>query len=116
MFQVLQQIDKLLAEIELKISRITGESHGKAVAGGPSALTSLKKLEGVALRYIALAQKIGIPAEAERVIQLGAQMLVLMRMMQMSMMSMAGGPLGIAMGAAGMMLAGLSAASMLEGY
>jgi hypothetical protein len=43
-------------------------------------------------------------------------MLVLIRMMQMSMMSMAGGPLGIAMGAAGMLMAGLSAGSMLEGY
>jgi len=80
------------------------------------ALRNFKQLERVALRYLVIARQLGLPDDIEQAIQLIAKLLIIIRMVQMSLVSFTGGPLGIASGAASVMLAGLAASSMLEGY
>lgn len=116
MYRTLKQIDQLLSDIELKINKITGTGTGQAGGIGGGALSSLKSLERVALRYLAVVRQIGLPEDAEQLIQVVTRIIVVIRMAQISLASLAGGPFGIAMGAAGLLLTGLSAGSMLEGY
>ena len=67
-FQILTEIDRLLADIELKITRIQGG------AGSSGALASLTEkfvaLERLALRWLVLTRRMGLPENVSNAIDL----------------------------------------------
>jgi len=109
--QVCQEIIKLLDGIEFKTEKLVTEAPRTE-----RIFENFRQLERVAVRYLAIARQLGLPEDAEKTVQLLARIIVMMRMVQASMTMMTGGPIGVAMGVASMLLAGLSAGSMLEGY
>lgn len=109
--QLCQEIIQLLNTAEIKTGKLI-----KDLPQTEKVLNNFRQLERVALRYLAIARRMGLPEDAEQAIRIFSQLIVVIRMTQMSLGMLAGGPLGIAMGAAGLIMAGLSASSMLEGY
>ena len=123
-YSLLTQIDKLLADIELKIQRIE-------TGGGPSQpalkelTASFTKVERIFVRYLALSKTFCGSEDGRVLLNLLARISVQLQMIYMSGSQIAGGvaamasgnlffgALGIAGGVAGF---GMSQASMLEGY
>jgi hypothetical protein len=82
----------------------------------PERLATFRQLERVALRYLLLARRIGLPDDVNRATQFLTRILVMLRMAQMSIAMMATGPIGILLGVAGIGLTVMSLADMSEGY
>jgi hypothetical protein len=80
-------------------------------------LMTFRQLERVALRYLTIAKRMGLPDDVNRAIEFLFRLIVIIRMVQISMnMLMLGTPYGWLMGAAGLVMTGLSMGSVLEGY
>lgn len=115
-YALLMQIDKLLADIELRIQNIERQEPRLR-----ENLVTLRQLERVALRYVALARRISGSEDADRVLQVLSRILIIMRMLEMSGSMivggfMTGGPLGAVMIGGGIAGVAMAQASMLEGY
>jgi len=81
---------------------------------GTRQLETWRQLERVALRYYALARRMGLPDDADQALRVLTRILITMRMLEITgTMLFSGTPFGFAMGVAGLILA---QASMLEGY
>ena len=94
---MLQEISKLLDEVDTKTDTVTR----KAV----SSRESFRQLESVAMRYLLVARRLGLPADADQLMQKVAMMIVALRQLELTIISaqaaLAGaGPIGwLALGA-----------------
>lgn len=84
-------------------------------------LATARQLERVMLRYLVLVRRMGLPDDAQKVIDTLAKILVTVRMLQMSINMLAtgiagGSLLGVLSGIAGLGILVVSAPQMLEGY
>lgn len=110
--QVLQEIMKLLNGVEIKTEKIQ-----KDMPQTTRGLQTFRELERVALRYVALAQRIGVPTEVEKAMDVFSKLIILITMAHMSMnMLMRGTPAGWLMGIAGVAMTAMSMGNPLEGY
>jgi hypothetical protein len=111
LMRTMQELMSLLNGVEAKTTQLNSEAPTTE-----KTLTNFRQLERVSLRYLAIARQMGLPGEAEKTIQILSQLLVMIRMVQMSMTMMASGtPFGLLMGVAGMIMS-VASASSLEGY
>ena len=111
-YDLLTQIDRLLADIELKINRIEGQAPALE-----RNLGSFRQLERLALRWLVLARHMGLPEDVDSAINKIAKLIVMLRMAQMSLnMLMMGNPVTAAIGFAGMMTTLVSASDVMAGY
>lgn len=108
----IQEIMQLLNNAEIKTVKITQE-----LPKTKDALATLSQLERVALRYLAIVNKLGLSEGVQGQIQQLSQLLVMIRMVQMSYrMLMLSTPYGWLMAAAGFTLTGLALYDMTAGY
>jgi len=111
-YQTLAEIDRLLASIELKITRI----EGNAVTLERN-LTSFRELERLALRWLVIAQRMGLPEDVGNAINRISRLIVAIRMLQMSSnMLLATNPVTAAIGLAGMLGGMATLNDALVGY
>jgi len=110
--QVLQEIMKLLDGVEVKTNKVNQD-----LPKTKESLATLKQIERVALRYLAITQKMGLPDALQNQIQVMSELLVTVRMLQMSYtMLTSTTPIGVLMGIAGLVMTGFSIYDSLEGY
>jgi hypothetical protein len=104
LMRTMQQLMSLLNGVEAKTTKINSD-----LPQTKSSLATFNQLERVAIRYLAIARRMGLPDEATQAVQVLSELVVMIRMTQMSMnMLMLGTPFGWAMGAAGLIMVGLS--------
>jgi hypothetical protein len=109
--QVLQEIMALLNGVEFKTEKINND-----LPKTRESLDSFNQLERVALRYLAISRRMGLPDDINGGIQKLAGALVTLRMAMISTTYlMLGTPLGVAMGGAGLVMAGLSGYDAIAG-
>jgi len=109
---VCQEIIRLLDGVEFKTSKVTND-----LPKIKETLMTFKDLERVAVRYLAVVKRLGLPDGVQQQVQLLSQLIVIIRMAQMSYnMLIAGTPVGLLMGVAGLALTGLSFYDSFSGY
>lgn len=110
-YAVLTEIDRLLAGIELKINKIEGNTPTLE-----RNLETFLQLERVALRYLAILNRLGLPEDAEAVISTLARLISMIRMAQitLNLFYAASGPIGWAAVAGGAIMTGLSGYGIYE--
>jgi hypothetical protein len=108
----LKEIMALIDGVTIKTEKLNTESPQTQ-----ETLTTFREIERVSLRYLALARRMGLPENVDNAAQTLAELLVLIRMVQMSynMLSKTT-PIGILMGIAGFAMTGLSLYDMTAGY
>jgi hypothetical protein len=100
----LKELTSLLSGVEAKTTKINSE-----MPQTKNSLATFSQLERVALRYLVISRKLGLPDSINNAMQQLSQLVVMVRMAQMSInMLMLGTPFGWAMGAAGLIMTGLS--------
>lgn len=110
-FGLLTEIDKVLGDIELKIQNIQNDAPRIE-----SALTSFRQVERLALRWLALSQRMGMPPDMQQVINIVTRLIVMLRMLQMSWnMMLMTNPITALIGIAGMTGVIFSGYDMLRG-
>jgi len=110
-FQVLTEIDRLLGDIELKINNI--EQKTPVIQEN---LMNFRQLERVALRYLVLSRRMGMPDEVARATEMISRLIILIRMAQMSYNAlMMGTPYGLLMGAASIGMTAFAAFDTVQG-
>jgi hypothetical protein len=118
-FAETQQIMADLKEIMALIDGVTIKTE-KVVQNTPKireSLSAYTQLERITLRYLTVARKMGMPDDVQQQMQLISQLIVTVRMLQMSYTLLASTtPLGIIMGVAGLALSGFAIYDSLEGY
>lgn len=108
-YAVLLKIDEILTRIENKT-----ENLERDLPKTKEALMTLRDLERVTLRYVALARRISGSERADDLIRILTRIMVTMQMLYISgTMLFSATPYGVLMGIAGVAMA---QASMLEGY
>jgi hypothetical protein len=114
-FGLLSEIDRLLSDIQVKVEELNAPSGSR---GSISSLEAkFSQLERVGLRWAALASRFGLPENVDRALRKITQLVSAFRMAQLSAaLMLAGGPAGVAMGIAGMMMAGMTMGDALAGY
>ena len=114
-FQILTEIDKLLADIELKIIRIQGGAGSSGALAGLT--TKFQQIERLALRWLALSRRMGLPEDVGAVIDFLARLITSVRMAQISLsLVMASNPVTAAIGFAGLMGSAFSLIDVVGGY
>ena len=111
-----QQIMADLKEIMALIDGVTikTERLNTNLPRTKETLSTFKDIERVALRYLALARRMGLPEDIERATQALSELIVMIRMAQMSYtMLTAGTPIGLLMGVAGISMTVLSASDFV---
>ena len=111
-----QQIMADLKEIMALIDGVTikTEKINTNLPQTRAALSTFRDIERIALRYLVLARRMGLPEEVEKATQTLTELIVMIRMVQMSYnMLMAGTPFGLLMGAAGLAITALSASDFI---
>ena len=94
---MLQEISKLLDEVDTKTDAVTKKTVTSA--------ESLRQLEAVAMRYLVIARRMGLPEGANQMLQKIAMMIIAFRQLELTIVSanraLAGaGPVGwLALGA-----------------
>ena len=119
LMRTMQELMTLLGSVEAKTTKLN-----EAAPQTEKTLQTFKQLERVSLRYLAISRRMGLPDDAEKVIQVVTKLIIIIEMARMSLRLLAGGvattpggiAIAIASGAAGLIMAGLSAGSALEGY
>ena len=113
-YQTLAEIDRLLADIELKITNITNTETAQRLETN---LNTFRQLERLALRYLTLARRMGLPEDVGAAIDFLARLVVVIRMAQISIsMMMATNPLTVAIGVAGLVGTAVSMTDTFAGY
>jgi hypothetical protein len=97
----LEAIKATVAELEPKLERM------------PRQLTTFRELEQVALRYLTLAHRMGLPEDVDNAIRFLSRLLVVIRQIQITSNLMLMGPVGMALAIPTM---GLTVLSIAEGY
>lgn len=109
-YRILTEINKLLADIELKISKIEGNTRKIE-----KTTDDFRNLERLALRYLTISRRMGLPDQIEQATQLITTLVVMMRMLQISATMISGGGIGALIGIAGVISVTMQANDML-GY
>jgi hypothetical protein len=100
----LKELTTLLSGVEAKTTKINSD-----MPQTKNALATFSQLERVALRYLTIARQLGLSDKINSAMQQLSQLVIMLRMAQMSFnMLMLGTPFGWAMGAAGLIVTGLS--------
>jgi hypothetical protein len=103
-YSLLVQVDQLLESIEARINSIEMKSPRIE-----RALGSFRDAERIALRFLAIPRKMGLPENIDRMIERIAQLVVVLRMAQIAMGQLALGTLaGALTGGAGFFLVALT--------
>jgi hypothetical protein len=104
LMRTMQELMSLLNGVEAKTTKINSD-----LPQTKSSLATFSQLERVAIRYLAITRRMGLPDAVTQATQILSELLVLIRMTQMSYnMLMLSTPFGWAMGAAGLIMVGLS--------
>ena len=108
-YALLQKMYELMNQIEIKSKTTKKEIENTT--------KTFQQLEMVALRYIALSRRLGLPDDVQQAIDALARLITTIRMVQLSMnMLLASNPLTAAAGVAGLLMTALSAGDILAGY
>lgn len=109
---ILDHINNLLNQIESKLANINERQLPRI----NQISSSFNRLERVALRYLAIVKQLGLPVDADRVLQFFTRAIVLIRQAQLAAysLSIAMGPIGWAWALAGAGLTVVSGASFIE--
>ena len=112
LFNVLTEIDRLLSDIQVKQNQINRD-----LPRTKESLKTFTQLEQVALRYIALSRRLGLPDDVNRAIDVLARLVTTVRMAQLSIgLLLSSNPLTAAAGIASLGLTAFSMGDMLAGY
>ena len=114
-----QELMRTMKELMALLNNVQAKTE-KIVADTPKvkdSLASFKQLERVSLRYLAIVRRMGLPDALQQQIQLLAQLITTVRMLQISYtMLTSTTPIGVLMGVAGVVLTGFSIYDSMEGY
>jgi hypothetical protein len=106
-----QELMATMKELMMVLSGVEAKTQ-KIVSDMPQikqSLATFSQLERVALRYLVISRRLGLPDNVNNTLQQLSQLVIMIRMAQMSInMLMLGTPFGWAMGAAGLIMTGLS--------
>ncbi len=112
LMRTMQELMALLKGVEAKTEKLNGD-----LPRTKETLMTFRQLERLALRWLVLAKQMGLPEDAERVINVLAKVVIMARMAQMSInMMMMSNPITIGIGVAGLLITASSVPSILEGY
>lgn len=109
-YDLLVKIDAILNGIEIKTDKLE-EKTPKI----KESLHSFQEAERLALRYLAIARRMGLPDQIQQATQIVTSLVVMLRMLQMSVGLIGGGGIGALIGIAGVIGVVLTANDML-GY
>lgn len=107
--QVLQEIIAILDKVDIKATKVTND-----LPKIKRTLTTFRELERLALRYLALTRKMGLPDDVEKQIEVLAKIVVLARMAQISLGLMSGNPLQVMIGFGGVLTMGMTVKDMMQ--
>jgi hypothetical protein len=111
-YALLQEIDRLLADIELKINSIEGKQPKLE-----KSLDTFRQVERLALRWLVLAQRMGLPEDVDGAVGKIAQLISAIRMLDISMnLMLATNPYTAAIGVAGLIGSAMTMSDVLAGY
>jgi hypothetical protein len=111
LMRTMQELMVLLGHVEAKTTRLNDELPRTKETMG-----TFRELERVAVRYLALARRMGLPDDSTKAIEVLSRLVVLAGMAQMSFnMLMRMTPYGWLMGVAGIAMTGLSFYDSLTG-
>jgi hypothetical protein len=111
LMRTMQELMALLNSVEAKTEKISSE-----MPQTKANFTAFNQLERVALRYLALSRRMGLPDEAARATEVVSRLLTTLRMAQMSMnMLMLNTPVGWLMGIAGLAMTGFAVYDSMVG-
>lgn len=111
-YQTLAEIDRLLADIELKITKIEGQAPTLE-----RNLDTFRQVERLALRWLAIARRMGLPEEVDAAVNRIAQLITSLRMLQIaSNLILTMHPLTAAIGVAGLIGGSMSLTDVFAGY
>lgn len=108
--QVVQEIMRLLDGVEIKTTKITEKAPQLE-----KTVDTFRELERLALRYLTLSQKLGLPSDINQAIEVISRLIVMAKMLQIAYGMMTGGGLGVLIGIAGVTTVALSGLDMV-GY
>jgi hypothetical protein len=113
-YEILTQIDAILKGINLATEKL--EQKAPAVQRSTN---EFRQLERLALRYLVLAKRLGLPPEIDNAVQQISQMIIAIRMAQRSIqalsVSMYSNPITAAIAIGGLALAALSTSDFIMG-
>jgi hypothetical protein len=94
-YQILTEIDKLLADVELRIDKITGDTKGGSGDGGTRTLSLQKQVRTLNMMMILVTQMTG-DKNVDKAIQKIQQLTMSFMHLRMAMLAfqMASGPVG----------------------
>jgi hypothetical protein len=111
LMRTMQELMALLNGVEQKTATLNAD-----LPRTKDNLATFQQLERVAVRYLSLVRRMGLPDEAQKQIEFLSRIIVTIRMVQISYnMLVAGTPLGILSGIAGIAMAGMSLYDTMEG-
>jgi hypothetical protein len=111
MYDLLTQIDAILRGINLATDKI--ERKAPIVK---EQLTSFRELERIALRYLVIARRVGLPEDVQVATETLSRLVIMMRMAQMAMTAFERGTTaGLLLSIAGWVMIGFSAYDMMRG-
>lgn len=97
-------------QLEIVVDRITLKLNSNL-------MSSFQRFEQVALRYLALARRMGLPEDVEQAVNRVMRLVTALRMLQLaSSLMLATNPVTFALGAAGFGMGVLSFGDALVGY
>ena len=106
----LQEIMGLLNGINIRSEKLMDNAPRLTRAA-----STFHEAERLALRWLAIARRMGLPDQVEQATQVLTQLVVMLRMLQISVGLMTGGGLGALIGLAGIVSVAMTASDML-GY
>ena len=111
-YATLQEIDRLLAGIELKIRMIEGVQPKLE-----DTLETFRDIERLALRWLVLARRMGLPEDMDAAVGTVARVISALRMLDISInLMLASNPYTAAIGVAGLIGSAMTMNDMLAGY
>lgn len=108
--QVVQEIMRLLDGVEIKSNKVVEQTPKLEKAS-----STLKDVERLALRWLALGRKMGLPEQVEQATQIITTLVVMLKMLDISLTMVGGGGLRGLIGLAGVLTVTLTAYDMI-GY
>ena len=111
-YEYLVKIDALLSNIQVKTEKIERDMPQTRAS-----LETFKEIERLALRWLVLARRMGLPEEINNAISLITRLISSIRMLQISLnLLMATNPLTMAIGIAGLIGSAYTMADTFAGY
>lgn len=105
----LREIMQMLNNVEIRTKKL--ETDTPKIQ---KSMNSFKQVERLALRYLTLSRRMGLPDNISKQIDTIATLIVMIRMAQMSMGLMTGNPISVMIGFAGLIGIGLTAKDMMQ--